>query len=193
MNTCTFLVCLAQEEVNSSRKPAMNGSVANKKHRESHDYDYDPLEVIVLRSFKVFCLELYFKPCQNGLRLSAMVKEINFHLSLADLLRLQTYFSTPTLYEEMMRSSPGSPKYGIVVQTNYRRRFVLQRSVLSACLWKKQFGPKAYLNSESVSEQLYLSQAGKFNSINSTIHEHRFSLAVMRRLISSLYTVCREY
>ncbi|XP_020601944.1 gamma-aminobutyric acid receptor subunit beta-2-like [Orbicella faveolata] len=32
------------EEAKASRKPAMNGSVANKNHRESHDYDYDPLE-----------------------------------------------------------------------------------------------------------------------------------------------------
>ena len=32
----------------------MNGSVANKKHRESHDYDYDPLEVIEFTSFNEF-------------------------------------------------------------------------------------------------------------------------------------------
>ena len=39
----------------------MNGSVANKKHRESHDYDYDPLEVN-LHPLTHLCLELYFKP-----------------------------------------------------------------------------------------------------------------------------------
>ena len=31
----------------------MNGSAANKKHNESHDYDYDPLEVILFTSFNV--------------------------------------------------------------------------------------------------------------------------------------------
>ncbi|XP_078377249.1 gamma-aminobutyric acid receptor subunit beta-2-like [Oculina patagonica] len=36
----------AEEEVpiNGSRKPVMNGSVSNRNHRNSHDYDYDPLE-----------------------------------------------------------------------------------------------------------------------------------------------------
>lgn len=32
----------------------MNGSVPNKNHRNSDDYDYDPLEVIVFASFNVF-------------------------------------------------------------------------------------------------------------------------------------------
>jgi len=36
----------------------MNGSVANKNHRESHDYDYDPLEVIVFASLLYLCLQL---------------------------------------------------------------------------------------------------------------------------------------
>ena len=31
----------------------MNGSVANKKNRDSNDYDYDPLAVIVFTSFNV--------------------------------------------------------------------------------------------------------------------------------------------
>lgn len=32
----------------------MNGSAANKKHHESHDYDYDPLEVIAFTFLNVF-------------------------------------------------------------------------------------------------------------------------------------------
>lgn len=38
----------------------MNGSVANKNHRESHDYDYDPLEVITYTSLMYLSLELNF-------------------------------------------------------------------------------------------------------------------------------------
>lgn len=40
----------------------MNGSVANKNHRESHDYDYDPLEVITYTSLMYLSLELNFMP-----------------------------------------------------------------------------------------------------------------------------------
>ena len=40
----------------------MNGTVANKNHRESHDYDYDPLEVIIVTSLMYLCLQLCFKP-----------------------------------------------------------------------------------------------------------------------------------
>ena len=36
----------------------MTGSVANKSHRESHDYGYDPLEVIVFTALLYLCPQL---------------------------------------------------------------------------------------------------------------------------------------
>ena len=88
----------------------MNGSAANKHHRESHDYDYDPLEVITYTFLMCLCLHLYFKS-----RIKQRMK-VFYHwpASYLNVLTEVDFMMYP--YDDLSNGDAGSsPKYDMIV------------------------------------------------------------------------------